>query len=59
MINFKSQTRKGTYIISILIILSLFLIILFSSLITIYEKRSKILLTLGFDIVDHDEKRFL
>jgi len=59
MTNFKPQTRKGIYIISILIILSLFLIILFSSLITIYEKRSKILLTLGFDIGDYNEKKFL
>jgi len=60
MINFKLQNRKLIYIISILIILPLFLVISFSSLVYLYEKKSAILSKLGYEHNDpHNEKRFL
>ena len=49
MIKFNLQNRKIIYILTGLIILPLFLVISFSSLINLYEKRSKILFKLGYD----------
>ena len=52
--------RKPIYIISTLIILSLFFVVVTSSLVNLYEKRSKILSKLGVKGGgDHNEKRFL
>ena len=53
--------RKPIYIISTLIILSLFFVVVTSSLVNLYEKRSKILSKLGVKGGGdhHNEKRFL
>ena len=53
-------SKKLIYIITILIILPLFLVISFSSLVNLYEKRSAILFKLGHKGEGHhNEKRFL
>ena len=57
MINFKSNTRKIIFLFGTLTILSFFLIILFSSLVNLYEKKEKILRKIGFG--DHDHYNFL
>jgi hypothetical protein len=60
--NFKLKNKKIIYISSILIILPLFLVISFSSLVHLYEKKSTILSKLGFKLNNdghHNEKRFL
>lgn len=61
MLDFKQSPsfRKAIYIISALIILFLFLVISFSSLLNIYEKRSKILTKLGHEREHHQGERFL
>ena len=51
--------RKPIYIISTLIFLSLFFVVVISSLVNLYEKRVKILSTLGYVGEHHNEKRFL
>jgi len=53
--------KKPIYIISTLIILSLFLVISLSSLVYLYEKKQKILNKLGYGEHNgnHNEKRFL
>jgi hypothetical protein len=52
--------RKPIYIISTLIILSLFFVVVISSLVNLYEKRSIILSKLGYGGGEHhNEKRFL
>ncbi len=57
MINFKSQTRKIIFIFAIFTILSFFLIIFFSSIVNLYDKKEKILRKIGFG--DHDYHNFL
>jgi len=57
MTNFKSKSRKIIYFSSIFIILSFFLVIFFSSLVNLYDKREKIFRKIGFD--DHDHRDFL
>ena len=57
MINFKSQTRKIIFIFGIFTILSFFLIIFFSSIVNLYDKKEKILRKIGFG--DHDYHNFL
>ena len=47
MTNFKSQARKIIYITAIFTILSFFLIILFSSLVNLYDKKEQILRKVG------------
>ena len=54
-------SKTLTYIIAILIFLPFFLITTFSSLVYLYEKRSVILIKLGYKAGEghHSEKRFL
>ena len=51
--------KKPIYIISTLIICFLFFVVVISSLVNLYEKRSKILSKFGHGLGHHNEKRFL
>ena len=59
MEKFKLQNNKLIYILVFLIVLPSFVIISFSSIVNLYEKRSLILNKLGYGNEHHNERRFL
>ena len=59
MEKFKLQNNKLIYILVFLIVLPSFVIISFSSIVNLYEKRTLILNKLGYGNEHHNERRFL